>query len=160
MHNTPMTFQKDVFTQNLQPQHPHQRCTTAYRGDMDRSQQIPQKFLGQIILDVNHKTTGTSYPTRFYIFKDTTSLLILIFYAESDRLGILWFNLPNENASAQLDTVTVQLNPWKHITFSTTDTIIPLSWTISMPHSKTMIQKLLGQPHLSPHWKMIFQNTV
>ena len=51
----------------------------------------PQKFLGQIILDVHHKTIGRSYPTRFYIFKDTNSPLILISYAARTRLGILQF---------------------------------------------------------------------
>ena len=46
------------------------------------------------ILGTNN--AGRSCPTRFYIFKDTTSPLILISYAVSSRLGILYFKLPNK----------------------------------------------------------------
>ena len=97
----PLSHFKKMFPPNQPPQYPYQRCTTVYGKNMDRSQWIPQKFLGQIILDFYHKTAGRSYPTRSYTFKDTTNPLILIFYA-SNRLGILQFTLPNKIASAQI----------------------------------------------------------
>ena len=108
---------------------------------MDRSWQIPQKYLGHIILDAHYKTMGRSYPTRFYIFKDTTSPLILISYAASDMLGILQFKLPNKTASAQID---------HHPLFRTIHHRTNAYKTILIPPSKNMITKLLKKLSLKP----------
>ena len=85
-----------------------QYCTEKAWVSHDRK---PQKFVGQIILDVHYKTTGRSYPLRFDIFKDTTSTPILICYVASERLCILQFKLHNETTSAQIDPVTTQQEP-------------------------------------------------
>ena len=97
---------------------------------------------------------GDSDPTRFYIFKDTTSPSILISYAASNRLGILHFSLANETTTTQIDTITTKSKSWKHITFSTGNTIIPIIFrtihyrisaykTIITQPSKTIVQKCL-----------------
>ena len=141
---TPLTYFKKMFPHRINS---HSSLTRDALLSIDKRwighNGYPEKYMGQIILDVSDKRTGRSYPTRFYIFEDVTSPLILISYAASDRLVILQFNLPNTAASAQIDTITTQPKSHKCIMFSTTDTIIPLIRTI---HNRTNAYKAVLTP--------------
>ena len=65
----------------------------------------PQPFLGQFIAKTEHKTELMFYPTYIYIFRDSTSPLILLLYTALDRSGILEFKVPNGVPSTPLNTV-------------------------------------------------------
>ena len=71
----------------------------------------PMPFPGHFITEVQHATQPRSHPTCFYIFKDATSLQILLSYATSERLGILEFKVPNLVATSCIDDLSVISSP-------------------------------------------------
>ena len=75
----------------------------------------PQRFFGNYIINIHHKTLSKILPVRFYIFQDTTNPPILLSYPAFERLGITEFKVPNEASSpAAIDTITTD----KKVTFS------------------------------------------
>ena len=145
---------------------PYKECTATNKEHIYQPQWIPPEVpRTNNTLHIHHTTTGKAYPTRFCIFIDTKSPPILISHAASDRLDILHSNLLRETNASQIDTITTQANSQKHITFSTTNTVIPLyktihhrtlpSKTINMPPSKTIIPIPLTQDHSSLMFKTI-----
>ena len=59
-----------------------------------------------------------SYPTHFYLLKDSTCPPDLLPYGASNHLGILKFKVLNEVSTATLDTLAMLKKPQpKHITF-------------------------------------------
>ena len=134
MHHPAVPHQEDVSLQGKQLWHPHKGCTATNKQQIGQPWQRPSAVPRTKILHMHH-TTGKAYPIRFYVFKDPTNLSILISYAASDRLGILNFNLSNVTNTAQVNNITTQPTPQKHVTFSTTNTNILLYKTI---HHRTI----------------------
>ena len=60
------------------------------------------------VVDVQYMFLPITYPTRFYIFKDTTSLLIILSYANSYYLGILKFRVPNKAPTTRIESYNTQ----------------------------------------------------
>ena len=99
----------------------------------------PQPFLGHFIANVNHATWPRSYPMQFYVFKDATSLQILLSCAMSKHLGILEFKVPNLTVQSHIDAITIPNSPSpgdlrktaKCVTFW--DPLISLPWCTFHP---------------------------
>ena len=72
---------------------------------------LPKPFLGHFIVEVAHTKEPRMYPVRFYIFEDATSPQIVLFYATSERLGIVSFQVPNLVATTSIDHVAIPLLP-------------------------------------------------
>ena len=68
---------------------------------------LPKPFLGHYITEVMHDSEPRSYPTHFYMFEYTTSPNILLYYATSERLGIVIFKVPILAATSKVDYVAL-----------------------------------------------------
>ena len=67
----------------------------------------PKPFLGHFITEVMHASEPRLYPTCVYVFEDATAPHILLFYATSERLGIIAFEVSNLAATSKLDHVAL-----------------------------------------------------
>ena len=73
----------------------------------------PQQFIEYFIVDTHHKTLTKTLQARFYVFEDTISPKILLYYAASERLGPIEFKESNKASTPSvLDTIsTTKMSP-------------------------------------------------
>ena len=55
---------------------------------------LPKPFLGHFIVEIAHTKEPRIYSVRFYVFEDAINPPNLLFYATSERLGIVQFSGP------------------------------------------------------------------
>ena len=67
----------------------------------------PKPFLGHFVAEVMHASEPRLYLTHFCMFEDVTSPHIILFYATSERLGIITFNVPNLAATSWVGNIAV-----------------------------------------------------
>ena len=73
------------------------------------------KFIGFLMVDVQHKTRLDTIPISFYVFEDSTKPSTLLSYATSIHLGILEFKVPNEARSYNINAISKK----KSVSFNT-----------------------------------------
>ena len=64
------------------------------------------KFIGFLMIDIQHKTRPDAIPISFYVFKDSTRPSTLLWYAASIHLGILEFKVPMEARSYNINAIS------------------------------------------------------
>ena len=72
---------------------------------------LPKPFLGHFIVEVAHAKEPRMYTVRFYVFEDATSPHVLLYYATSERLGIVSFQVPNLAATHKINKVMIPNPP-------------------------------------------------
>ena len=95
----------------------------------------PKLFLDYFIVDVVHAKEPRLYSIRIYVFEDVINPHILLFYATSERLGIVSFQVPNVAATHSFDQVVIH-NPsqWQEEDCKESDLSGPYQYNRGVPN--------------------------